>query len=218
MVQTLEGHKRGHAMKSSDSDFSDKNVMPITLMIVALFYPVVVVVAPMAAWVLVSAVYKIVGFVLVLLRGPPIGLFRWLIAIGIVLAGFVLEVLYLVMLFTGSSPGSQIKRVAVASIPLILFCAVPGFLLFRGFIWLLGRVIPVELLYLSAEGPLSLGQAMGSAVGLLCWPLLLCVGGARGVLLAGHPTAQLGCAECSYHDSVSVLRNEPCDTQRSYAK
>jgi hypothetical protein len=190
-------------METQRSDPDYERMLGHIFIFVAFFFPLwIIVVLPMAVWIVCSAAYKVVEFVFVLINGPPIGLLRWLIAVGILFAGFVLELFYLVMLFSVSSNKGKMKRIAIASIPLFLFLAVPFLVLFRGVIWLLGRVIPVEVLYLSAEGPVSLGQAMGHAVGLLCWPLLLFVGTAKGVLLGGHPARQFGCAVI--HDAVAA--------------
>ncbi|MFF0947463.1 hypothetical protein ACFYE9_07275 [Rhizobium leguminosarum] len=152
------------------------------------------VVAPATVWVIVSAGYHVVHFTISILNGPPISPGRWLAASAIMVSGIVAEVWYLHTLIFGTSRWQIVKRVMACLIPVFLFLNVIMAPLNNGFIWLTGFIIPMAWVYFPPENPVSFGHAIGTALGLLCWPLLFAAGLAKGALASGYPAVEMTCS------------------------
>ncbi|MGO6898749.1 hypothetical protein ACCT15_35625 [Rhizobium ruizarguesonis] len=167
----------------------------VAILISVLTAPVwIFVVAPATVWVIASAGYHVVRFTISILNGPPISPGRWLVASAIMVWGIVAEVWYLRALISGKSRWQTVKRAMACLIPAFLFLNVIMAPLNNGFIWLTSFIIPMAWLYVPPENPVSFGHAIGTALGLICWPLLFAAGLAKGTLAGAHPAAEMTCS------------------------
>lgn len=173
------------------------------LLMTVLVYPFwVVFVVPALMWALLSSAWNAYLFINAL---PETSWRRWSIAGFCIFAGVLVELLYLTAILTGKSYRARMKRVVAFGAPVFLAMGIIATPLFRGFIWLLSFIFPIEWLYLSAEGPLSIGQAIGSIVGFFLWPMLCAAGIARGVLIGGSAMAEASCIAVSNLAAAGLL-------------
>jgi hypothetical protein len=201
-VTRLQQGREGEVAHDNPSDSGGDGTGGLLLMTVLLYPFWVVFIVPALMWVLLSSVWNIYLFINAL---PEISWTRWSIAGLCVFAGVLVELLYLAALLAGKSYRARMKRAVVLGAPVFLAMGIIATPLFHGFIWLLSFIFPIEWLYLSAEGPLSIGQAIGSIVGLFLWPILCAAGIAKGVLIGGSATAETSCIAISNLAAAGVL-------------
>lgn len=125
--------------------------------------------------------------------GPDIATWRWVMASLVLILGLLAHACYLAGLTQMSTSKAQLRLAMLMAAPALLLCLLIAIPLLRCLVWCLEWTGWTDCILLFSEGPTTFGQAIGIFAGIVFWPLLLCSGIAKAVLLAGYPSVELGC-------------------------